>query len=255
MAKLSGKVSLITGGTRGIGYATALLFCKERAKVVIIGRSKRHGMEAIGKLEKEGFKDVVFVQGDVSKSADAEKMIETTVRKFGQLDILVNNAGILITGAAEKTTEADWDNVIDVNLKGTFLCSKYALPHLRKTKGVIVNIASSAGLVADPEYVAYCASKGGVVLLTKAMALDHAKEGIRVNCVCPGSIMTSMLEQDLIQSGMVREKYLEETAELHPMERIGEPEEVAKAVLFLASSDSSFVTGVALSVDGGYVAQ
>ncbi len=110
-------------------------------------------------------------------------------------------------------------------------------------------------MVADPEYVAYCASKGGVVLLTKAMALDHAKEGIRVNCVCPGSIMTSMLEQDLIQSGMVREKYLEETAELHPMERIGEPEEVAKAVLFLASSDSSFVTGVALSVDGGYVAQ
>jgi len=142
-----------------------------------------------------------------------------------------------------------------VNLKGTFLCSKFALPYLKKTKGVIVNIASCDGLVAEPESVAYCASKGGVVLLTKAMALDHAKEGIRVNCVCPGAIMTSMLEQDTPKSGLAREKYFKEIAELHPMERIGDPGEVAKAVLFLASNDSSFVTGTALSVDGGYVAQ
>jgi len=253
--KLSGKVALITGGTRGIGYATALLFLKEGAKAAITGRSERHGREAIDKLKDEGFKDVVFIQGDVSKSDDAERMVQATVKEFGQLDILVNNAGILITGTAEKTSEADWDSVIDVNLKGTFLCSKYALPYLKKNKGVIVNTASCDGLVAEPECVAYCASKGGVVLLTKAMALDHAKEGIRVNCVCPGAIMTPMLEQGLPQSGPVREKYFKETVEAHPIGRIGEPEEVAKAVLFLASDDSSFVTGTALSVDGGYVAQ
>lgn len=254
--QLNGKVALITGGTRGIGYATALLFLKEGAKVVITGRSERHGKEAIEKLKNEVFKNVLFIQGDVSRSTDAKRMIQATVKEFGQLDILVNNAGIWITGTAEKTSEADWDRVIDVNLKGTFLCSKYALPYLKKTSGVIVNIASCNGLVAEPGCVAYCASKGGVVLLTKAMALDHAKEGIRVNCVCPGPIMTSMLEQELTQSGLTREKYLKKEADSHPIGRIGKPEEVAKAVLFLASDDSSsFVTGTALSVDGGLVAQ
>jgi len=252
---LNGKVALITGGTRGIGYATALLFLKEGAKVAVTGRSEKHAREAIDKLKKEGFKDAPFIQGDVSKSADAERMVQATVKRFRQLDILVNNAGIWIQGTAETASETDWDSVIDVNLKGTFLCSKFALPYLKKTKGVIVNIASCDGLVAEPESVAYCASKGGVVLLTKAMALDHAKEGIRVNCVCPGSIMTPMIVQDAPKSGPAKEKYFKETAELHPMRRIGEPEEVAKTVLFLASDDSSFVTGTALSVDGGYVAQ
>ncbi len=255
MPKLNRKVALITGGTRGIGYATALLFLKEGAKVTITGRSERQGREAIDKLNKEGFKHAIFIQSDVSRSVDAERMIKTTVKQFGQLDILVNNAGIYIEGTAETASEADWDSVIDVNLKGTFLCSKFALPYLKKTKGAIVNIASSDGLVAEPESVAYCASKGGVVLLTKAMALDHAKEGIRVNCVCPGAIMTSMLEQDIPKSGRARENYFKEIAESHPMRRIGDPEEVAKAVLFLASNDSSFVTGTSLSVDGGYVAQ
>jgi len=255
LPKLNGKVALITGGARGIGYATAMLFLEEGAKVVIAGRSKRHGKKANNKLKKKGFQNVVFIQGDVSKSADAKRIVQVPVDRFGQLDILVNNAGIWIEGTVEKASEADWDRVVDVNLKGTFLCSKYALPYLKKTKGVIVNNASCDGLVGEPESVAYCASKGGVVLLTKAMALDHAKEGIRVNCVCPGAIMTPMLEQDLIQSGMAREKYFKETADSHPIGRIGEPEEVAKAILFLASGDSSFVTGTALSVDGGYVAQ
>ncbi len=255
MGKLNGKVGLITGGTRGIGYATALLFLKEGAKVAITGRSEKHGKEAIDKLKNERFKDVIFIQGDVSKSTDAKRMIQTTVKQFGQLDILFNNAGIWIEGTAETASEADWDRVIDVNLKGTFLCSKYALPYLKKTKGAIVNTASCDGLVAEPESVAYCASKGGVVLLTKAIALDHAKEGIRVNCVCPGAIMTPMLEEGLPPSGPEREKYFKETAEAHPIGRIGDPEEVAKAVLFLASEDSSFMTGTALSVDGGYVAQ
>jgi NAD(P)-dependent dehydrogenase (short-subunit alcohol dehydrogenase family) len=255
LAKLNRKVALITGGTRGIGYATALLFLKEGAKVAITGRSERRGKEAVDKLNKEGFKDVIFIQGDVSKTVDAEEMIKTTIRQFRQLNILVNNAGIYIEGTAETASEAAWDSVIDVNLKGTFLCSKFALPYLKKTEGVIVNIASCDGLVAEQESVAYCASKGGVVLLTKAMALDHAKERIRVNCVCPGAIMTSMLEQDTPKSGIARENYFKEIADLHPIRRIGDPEEVAKAVLFLASDDSSFITGAALSVDGGYVAQ
>jgi len=253
--KLKGKVALITGGTRGIGYATALLFLKEGAKVTITGRSEKHGKEAIDKLKNEGFKDVVFIQGDVSNSADAKRMIQATVNRLGQLDILFNNAGIWIEGTAETMSESNWDNVIDVNLKGSFLCSKYALPYLKETKGVIVNTASCDGLVAEPKCVAYCASKGGIVLLTKAMALDHAKEGIRVNCVCPGAIMTPMLKQGLPRSRSKREKYFKETAEAHPMGRIGESEEVAKAVLFLASDDSSFITGVAISVDGGFVAQ
>ncbi len=258
--KLNGKVALVTGGTRGIGYATTLLFCKEGAKVAITGRSERQGRKAIIELKKEGFRDVVFIQGDVSKSVDAKRMIEITVKQFGQLDILVNNAGIWIGGTVETASEADWDKVIDVNLKGTFLCSKFALPYLKKTKGAIVNTASIAGLVADVESIPYCASKGGVVLLTKAMALDHAKEGIRVNCVCPGYVMTPMLEQEMLEedvpkSGPDREKYLKEIAELHPIGRIGEPEEVAKTVLFLASNDSSFITGTALTVDGGYIAQ
>jgi len=253
--KLKRKVALITGGTRGIGYSTALLFLKEGAKVAISGRSENRGKEAIGKLNGEGFRDVFFIKGDVSNSADAENMVQTTVNQFGKLDILVNNAGILSYGNVEKTSEDDWDSVIDVNLKGTFLCSKFALPYLRRTKGVIVNVSSSDGLVAEPNVVAYCASKGGVVLLTKAMALDHAKEGVRVNCVCPGSIMTHMLEQDLSQSGLTRDKYFKETAEIHPIRRIGDPEEVAKTVLFLSSDDASFVTGAILSVDGGLVAQ
>lgn len=255
MKKLDGKVALITGGTQGIGYATALLFLKEGAKVAINGRSEMHGEEAIEKLENEGFKDVAFVPGDVSKSSDVKRLIQTAVKRFGQLDILVNNAGIWITGTAEETSEGDWDRVIGVNLKGVFLCSKFALPYLKKTRGVIVNIASVDGLVAEPECVAYCASKGGVVLLTKALALDHAKEGIRVNAICPGSIMTPMLERDMAQSGIDWEMYLKEEAEGHPMERIGEPEEVAGAVLFLSSDNSSFITGAALSVDGGYVAK
>ncbi len=255
MAKLGGKAALITGGTRGIGFATALRFLKEGARVAVSGRDPKHGEAAIGKLKDEGFRDVVFIQGDVSKSADARRMIQATLKHFGRLDVLVNNAGIWSTGTAEETSEADWDRLLAVNLKGVFLCSKYALPHLKKTEGVIVNVASSAGLVGESNCVAYCASKGGVVLLSKAMALDHAKEGIRVNCVCPGDVMTPMLEQDLIQSGIPREKYLKEEAESHPMGRIGTPDEIAKAILFLATYDSSFITGAALSVDGGYVAQ
>jgi meso-butanediol dehydrogenase/(S,S)-butanediol dehydrogenase/diacetyl reductase len=252
--KLDGKAALITGGTTGIGYATALLFLENGAKVAITGRAKETGKEAIRKLKHQGFEACSFIQGDVSKLADAERMVKETLRRYGRLDVLFNNAGIWISGDAERTSEAGWDRVIDINLKGCFLCSKFAIPHLKKTKGVIVNTSSCDGLVGEPDAVAYCASKGGVVLLTKAMALDCAKYGVRVNCVCPGYVRTRMLEVDLPQ-GMSIEKYLGIISKEHPVERIAEPEEVARAVLFLASEDSSFVTGVALSVDGGYTAK
>jgi len=252
--KLDGKVALVTGGTTGIGYATALLFLQNGAKVAMTGRVKETGEGAIRNLKHQGFKECLFIQGDVSKPADAERMVSETLRRYGKLDILFNNAGIWVSGDVEKTSEADWDKVLDINLKGCFLCSKYAIPYLRKTKGVIINTSSCDGLVGEPDAVAYCASKGGVVLLTKAMALDCAKYGVRVNCVCPGYVMTRMLEVDLPQ-GMSLEKYLKVISKEHPIERIAEPEEIARAVLFLASEDSSFVTGVALPVDGGYTAK
>lgn len=254
MLKLNEKVALITGGTTGIGYSTALLFLQNGAKVVITGRTRESGGEAIRKLRRQGFKACSFIQGDVSKPADAERMIKETIRLYGKIDVLFNNAGIWISGAAERTSEADWDKVIGINLKGCFLCSKYAIPHLKKTKGVIINTASCDGLVGEPDAVAYCASKGGVVLLTKAMALDCAKYGVRVNCVCPGYVLTRMLEVDLPQ-GMSIDEYIGIISKEHPIERIAEPEEIARAVLFLASEDSSFVTGVALPVDGGYTAK
>ncbi len=252
--KLEEKVALITGGTTGIGYATALLFLQNGARVAITGRAKETGEEAIRELKRQGFKECLFIQGDVSKPADAERMVKATLRQFGKLDVLFNNAGIWISGTAEKTSEADWNKVIDINLKGCFLCSKYAIPYLKENKGVIINTSSCDGLVGEPDAVAYCASKGGVVLLTKAMALDCAKYGVRVNCVCPGYVMTRMLEVDLPQD-MSMEKYLKIISKEHPIERIAEPEEIARAVLFLASEDSSFVTGVALPVDGGYTAK
>jgi len=252
--KLKGKAALITGGTTGIGYATALLFLENGAKVTITGKSRDTGEDAVGKIRHRGFEEIFFIQGDVSRATDAKKMIVETVKHYGKLDVLFNNAGIWISGTTEEMSEKDWDKVINVNLKGSFLCSKYAAPYLKKTKGVIINNASCDGLVGEADAAAYCASKGGLVLLTKAMALDFAKFGIRVNCVCPGYVMTRMLESDLPR-GISREKYLRSISMEHPLGRIAKPDEIARTVLFLASEDSSFITGAALPVDGGYVAK
>jgi len=252
--KLKGKAALITGGTTGIGYATALLFLENGAKVTITGKSRDTGEDAVGKIRHRGFEEIFFIQGDVSRATDAKKMIVETVKHYGKLDVLFNNAGIWISGTTEEMSEKDWDKVINVNLKGSFLCSKYAAPYLKKTKGVIINNASCDGLVGEADAAAYCASKGGLVLLTKAMALDFAKFGIRVNCVCPGYVMTRMLESDLPR-GISRENYLRSISREHPLGRIAKPDEIARTVLFLASEDSSFITGAALPVDGGYVAK
>jgi len=251
--KLDRKVALITGGTEGMGYSTARLLLEEGASVVITGRSKEKGAKALRALRKLG--PVRFLQGDVSKASDAKRMVEATVKEFGRIDVLFNNAGVYLEKVAEDTSEEEWDRVLDINLKGTFLVTKYAVPHMKKQRsGAIINNSSDAGLVGNRSCPAYCASKGAITIMSKAMALDYAKYGIRVNTINPGCIDTPMLAQEAKASGNTR-KYMQRTREDHPIGRVGTPEEVAHAVLFLASNDSSFVTGAALSIDGGLTAQ
>lgn len=251
--RLDGKVALITGGTEGMGYITAELFLRHGAKVVITGRSPRKGAKAVKALRKLG--PVAFVKGDVSKAVDARRMVEETVKAFGRIDILFNNAGVYLEKLTEETREEDWDRVLDVNLKGTFLVTKYAIPHMKKQgSGVIINNSSDAGIIGNRSCPAYCASKGGVTVMTKAWALDLAKYGIRVNSVNPGTIDTPMLWHEAESSGDFN-AYIQRMNEESPMGRIGRPEEVARAVLFLASDEASFVTGAALSIDGGLTAQ
>lgn len=251
--RLKGKAALITGGTEGIGYACAELFLREGARVAISGRSEEKGRRAVAALS--GLGEVIFTRGDVSKAEDARRMVEETVRQFGRLDVLFNNAGVYIEKTAEEMTEEEWDLLMGVNLKGTFMVTRFAVPHMKKQGGgVIVNNSSDAGLIGNRSCPAYCASKGAVTVMTKAMALDYAGCGIRVNCVNPGTIDTPMLEREVRASGDPK-AYMVRTEAESPMGRVGRPEEVAKAVLFLASAESSFVTGACLSVDGGTTAQ
>ncbi|HYL16191.1 MAG TPA: glucose 1-dehydrogenase [Terriglobales bacterium] len=248
--RLKDKVALVTGGTSGIGEATAVLFAKEGAKVAVSGRNEQRGREVAARIVNHGG-HATFVRTDVRVADDCRRAVDETVRAFGRLDILFNNAGVFYAHNAVDCSEEEWDQQIDVNLKGTFLMSKFALPHMiTQGGGVIINNSSGWGLVGGDNAVAYCASKGGVVLLTKAMAIDHGRQGIRINCVCPGDIDTPMLPEDARFRGLKWGEYLAGCAD-RPMGRIGTADEIAKAVLFLASDDSSFMTGAALAVDGG----
>jgi NAD(P)-dependent dehydrogenase (short-subunit alcohol dehydrogenase family) len=260
--RLKDKVVLITGGTSGIGEATALLFAKEGARVAITGRSAERGAGVVQRIEsllRESHSSQnrpetgqpLFVRADVSVASDCQRAVDKTVRSFGRLDILFNNAGVFYPQTATECSEKEWDEQIDVNLKGVFLMSKFALPILiAQKKGVIINNASGWGIVGGDHAVAYCASKGGVVLMTKAMAIDHGAQGIRVNCICPGDVETPMLPADAKMRGLKWDDYIAGCAN-RPLGRVGTAEEIAKAVLFLASDDSSFMTGAALVVDGG----
>jgi NAD(P)-dependent dehydrogenase (short-subunit alcohol dehydrogenase family) len=248
--RLADKVALITGGTSGMGRATAVLFAQEEARVAITGRNEARGREVVAEIEQAGG-TAIFIRSDVRFAEDCRRAVEETLQAFGRLDILFNNAGVLYANTVLDCTEEEWDLTLDTNLKGTYLMSKFALPAMiAQRSGVIINNASGWGLVGGDAAAAYCASKGGVVLLTKAMAIDHARQGIRVNCICPGDVDTPMLPEDAQRRGMKWEAYLASAAN-RPMGRIGKPEEIAKAVLFLASDDSSFVTGAVLAVDGG----
>lgn len=254
MKKLQGKVALVTGGASGIGFATALKFLDEGAKVAIADISEEGGRKAVRNLKKLGLK-VLFIKADVAKEAEVRSMIRKVVGEFGKLDILFNNAGIFVHGTVDKLTEDEWDRIMNVNVKGVFLCSKHAIPQMRKQGGgVIVNNASCNAVIADYEDPAYCASKGGVAMLTKAMAVDYARENIRVNAVLFGEIETPMTRFEAKCINADFKEYCKKVASEHPIGRLGRPEEAAKAVLFLASDDSSFVTGAFLSVDGGLTA-
>ena len=251
---LKNKVALITGGSSGIGMAIAQRFLKEGAKVVITGRSKERCDSALNQLNTIVVDAVDSATGDVSKWDDVEKMVEKTVKRFGRIDILINNAGIYLEKRIEETSEEEWDQVININLKGVFLCSKAVYPHFKNQgSGTIVNISSDSGVSGNPNEAAYCASKGGVTNLTRAMALDYAKENIRVNAICPAVINTPMLQKE-VDRQEDKDAYLKEMDELHPVGRVGRPEEVAFAVLMVASDEASFITGANISVDGGFTA-
>ena len=247
------KVALITGGASGIGRAVARKFGQAGALVALADIDEVGGGEVIQEIREHGG-DARFYTCDVTQAEQCEKTVEETLNVFGELHILVNAAGMILRATVVETNESDWDRTLDVNLKGTFLMSKFALPVMaRGGGGVIVNISSGWGLAGGREAAAYCASKGGVVLLTKAMAIDHAKEDIRVICVCPGDTDTPMLREEAVQMGQPVEDFLASAAD-RPLGRLGTPEEVAQAVLFLASESASFITGTTLVVDGGGLA-
>ena len=248
--RLEGKVALITGGTSGIGRATAVLFAREGARVALTGRDEVRGRVVLHEVRSAGGEGI-FIRSDVRLASDCRRAVDETIKTFKKIDLLFNNAGVFFPRTVPDCPEEEWDQTVDVNLKGTFLMSKYALPHMiERRAGVIVNNSSGWGLVGGDAAAAYCASKGGVVLLTKAMAIDHGRHGIRVNCICPGDVETPMLPEDAKQRGQTWEQYLQGAAN-RPLGRIGKPEEIARAVLFLATDDSSFMTGSALVVDGG----
>ncbi len=244
------KVALITGGSFGIGKATAIAFAKNGAKVIIADWVEDD--ETLNAIKALGG-EVIFIKCDVSKTEDVKAMVEKTIATFGRLDYAFNNAGIEgVMGTTHECTEENWDKTIGVNLKGIWLCMKNEIPEmLKQGKGVIINCASIAGLVGFPGLPAYVASKHGIIGLTKTAALEYAKLGIRVNAVCPGAIKTPMIDRITGNKKEVEEQF----AGMEPIGRLGQPEEVANAVLWMCSDEASFVTGHAMAVDGAWTAQ
>jgi NAD(P)-dependent dehydrogenase (short-subunit alcohol dehydrogenase family) len=251
--QLHGRRALITGGAGGIGRATALLFASEGAAVGIVDLNEERGQEVAREISIAGGR-AIFERADVTRAADCRRVVERTVREFGGIDILFNNAGIIRRASVVEISEEDWDTVMAVNVKSVFLMSREVIPIMARAKGgSIINTASGWGLAGGPRAAAYCASKGAVVLMTKAMAIDHGRQNIRVNCICPGDTDTAMLRGEARQLGEAEDRFLADSAK-RPLGRVGKPEEIARAVLYLASDAASFVTGTALVVDGGGLA-
>jgi meso-butanediol dehydrogenase / (S,S)-butanediol dehydrogenase / diacetyl reductase len=253
MQRLSGKMAFITGGGTGIGRACALMFARDGAKVAVAGRRREPLDNVAQEIIAEGH-DALATECDVTRKTSVDAAIRAAAERFGGLNVIVNNAGTLHVGTAEETSEEEWNRVITANLTGTFLVSRAGVPMLRRAGGgSIVNIGSYLGLVGIKQRAAYCASKGGVTLLTKAMALDHAAEKIRVNCICPALVETEMAlgaMQRMPDPGAYRK--LRESQ--IPMGRAGRPEEVAELAVFLASDESAWMTGNAIAIDGGSTA-
>jgi NAD(P)-dependent dehydrogenase (short-subunit alcohol dehydrogenase family) len=246
--KLQNRVALITGGGSGIGRATAVRLAQEGAKITVADKNAEMGEETAKLIGG----DTLFIESDISKVPETERIVAETVAKFGRLDILVNNAAVMLEKTAIDTTEEDWDRIVNTNLKGTFFCSKYAILQFRKqgNGGNIINMASVNSFFAEGGIAAYCTTKGGIAQLTRALAMDHSIEGIRVNCLAPGWIETPMNAKFFALGPHIREQ----AAKLHAIGRIGQAEEVANAVVFLVSDEAGFITGSMMTVDGGFSA-
>jgi NAD(P)-dependent dehydrogenase (short-subunit alcohol dehydrogenase family) len=248
-----GKVALVTGAASGIGRAVATLFARHGMAVSIVDLDEV-GARAVAETIRHSGGRARSIAADVSRADDCRSVVEVTVEAFGRLDLLVNNAGIIRRATIVDTTEEQWDRVMAVNVKSIFLLSKYAVPEIAACGGgAIINISSGWGLKGGPRAAAYCASKGAVVQLTRAMAIDHAAQNIRVNCICPGDTDTAMLRHEARQLGEPEDRFLAEAA-VRPLGRIGRPEDIANAAWFLATDQSAFVTGTTLVVDGGGLA-
>lgn len=253
MTRLAGKVALITGGGTGIGRACARMFAREGARLAVAGRRRAPLEAAVAEIATAGG-EALAVECDVSDRGQVERAIWTLVERFGALHCVVNNAGVLLVATVEETSDEDWTRVMAVNLTGTFLVSRAALPELRRAGGgTIVNVASVLGLVGMKQRAAYIASKTGVVGLTRAMALDHAAEGIRVNCICPAIVETELV-RDLYKKQADPAAAMRARTATLPLGRLGKPEDVANMAVFLASEESSWLTGAALPLDGGLTA-
>jgi len=251
--RVARKVALITGAASGIGRATALLFAREGAAVALADLNTDAVQRVAGEIAQSGGR-AFFESIDVTRAADCRRLVERAIHEFGHIDILFNNAGIIRRATVLDLSENDWDRVMAVNVKSIYLLSREVIPHMQKAGGgTIINTASGWGLTGGAKAAVYCASKGAVVLLTKAMAVDHGSQQIRVNCICPGDTDTGMLREEAQQLGEDNSRFLAEAAK-RPLGRVGTPEEIAQAALYLASDASSFVTGSALVVDGGGLA-
>jgi NAD(P)-dependent dehydrogenase (short-subunit alcohol dehydrogenase family) len=251
--RLADKVAVITGGSFGIGRATAILFAREGAKVVVGNRNVEAGQATIDEIRRNGG-EARFVRTDATVAADVERLVETAISAYGKLDCLFNNAGINMPGSVVEVSEADWERCIDTNLKSVFLGARFALPHLiRNGGGTIINNSSNAGLIGRPNDPVYCASKHGIIGLTKSMALRHGPQNVRVNAICPGPIESNMMVEGREAMGDVA-AFDRQAAGLTALKRIAPAEEVAELVCFLASDVAQNITGTAIPTDGGKVA-